>query len=83
MKPGIFSRVAGLDDLIASNDSYTYFPFVIAGRTISSSLSSGNRVGAIMAEADNYEEAEALINDALQKISAIDNEGNDLSFWKE
>jgi len=83
MKSGVFGAVKGLDELLSSNDAYTYFPFVLPGKTISDNLSSGNRIGGIMAKAPDYETAERLIRHALETVSVTDMDGKDRSFWKE
>ena len=83
MKPGVFNSVVGLDGLLSSDSRYSFFPFVVSGKAINESLSSGNRIGGIMVKTQDYEEADILINNALNAISVVDVNGNDLSFWKE
>lgn len=82
MKPGIFTKVDGLDELLASGEIDTYFPFANPGREISTSMNSGNRIGAIMVKEDSYEKADERIAAAFQKLRLLDENGNDKSYWR-
>lgn len=83
MKPGVFDHIKGIEDLLEDGTINHFFPFVIKGKQIDSSMSSGNRICAIMTEGKNYEEAERKVADALERLAVIDVNGNDLSYWKE
>lgn len=82
MKPGIFTKVDGLDELLASGEIDTYFPFANPGREISTSMNSGNRIGAIMVKEDTYEKAEERIAAAFQELRLLDENGKDKSYWR-
>ncbi len=83
MKPGIFDHVEGVDEMIADGTINHFFPFVIKGKQIDASMSSGNRICAIMTAGNTYDEAKAKEATALKHIAVIDEKGNDLSYWKE
>ena len=83
MRPGVFDHIAGIDDLLADGTVNHFFPFVMKGKQIDSSMSSGNRICAIMTEGSTYEEAENKATCALNRIAVIDESGKDLSYWKE
>lgn len=83
MKPGVYDHIEGLDELLADGTINHYFPFVVKGKTIDSSMSSGNRICAIMTEGNTYAEAEGKEAEALKHLAVIDEHGKDLSYWKE
>ena len=83
MKPGVFDHIAGIDELLADGTVNHFFPFVMRGKQIDSSMSSSNRICAIMTEGDTYEEAENKVTFALGRLAVIDERGKDLSYWKE
>lgn len=83
MKPGVYDHIEGLDKLLADGTINHYFPFVVKGKTIDSSMSSGNRICAIMTEGNTYAEAEGKEKEALKYLAVIDENGKDLSYWKE
>lgn len=82
MKPSIYKEIQGLDKCILDKEIDYYFPFVNAGKQISSSMNSGNRIGAIMVKDISYEKAEFRIEKCLERISILDSEENDVSFWR-
>lgn len=83
MKPGVFDHVEGVDEMMADGTVNHFFPFVIKGKQIDASMSSGNRICAIMTAGKTYDEAKAKEITALKRIAVIDENGNDLSYWKE
>lgn len=82
MKPGIFTKIEGLDEMLASGEIDTYFPFANPGREISTSMNSGNRIGAIMIKDPSYENAERRLAAAFEKLRLLDENGNDKSYWR-
>lgn len=82
MKPGVFDHIKGVEDLLADGTVNHFFPFVIKGKQIDSSMSSGNRICAIMTNGKTYGEAECKIATALEQLSVIDADGNDKSYWR-
>ena len=83
MKPGVFDHIAGIDELLANDTVNHFFPFVVKGKKIDESMSSGNRICAILTVGDTYEEAENKVAKAMEYIGVIDENGRDLSYWKE
>jgi biotin carboxylase len=82
MKPGIFNKIEGIDELLASGVIDNYFPFVNPGREISTSLNSGNRIGAIMVQDNSYEKAIERILLAFDRIRLLDTDNIDRSYWR-
>ena len=83
MKPGVFDHIEGIEELLADGTVNHFFPFVIKGKRIDESMTSGNRICAILTVGDTYEVAEARVSKAMQSLGVIDEHGNDLSYWKE
>lgn len=82
MKPGVFETIKSLDECLLNKEIDFYFPFVNSGKQITSSMNSGNRIGAIMVKDVAYEKAEERISKCMAKISILDKDGNDVSFWR-
>lgn len=82
MKPGKFTKIKGLEELLASGTIDMYFPFANSGCEISSSMNSGNRIGAILAKDTSYEKAESRLASAFDKLYLLDDSGNDKSYWR-
>lgn len=79
MRPGIFKSIVGLEEALENGTIDHYFPFVNSGRTITASMSSGNRIGAIMVKASSYEESVKKIRQAMQSIHPINMDDEDCS----
>lgn len=82
MKPGVFDHVEGVEQLIADGVVNHFFPFVVKGKHVDDSMSSGNRICGIMTDGESYIEAEKKVALAMEKIALIDENGKDLSYWK-
>jgi len=82
MKPGTFGSLIGTEDLLLKSELIRTWVFMKPGTTVTESHVGGNRVAAIMAECDDYEEGFSRLNAMLKKISILDIDGNDLSDWK-
>ena len=79
MRPGVFKRIAGLEEALEKGTIDHYFPFVNPGRTITESMSSGNRIGAIMVKSSTYEDSVLKIRKAMQSIHPININDEDCS----
>ena len=82
MKPGVFDHIKGIEELLSDGTVNHFFPFVIKGKQINDSMSSGNRICAIMTNGKTYDEAERKITASLERLSVIDVDGNDKSYWR-
>ena len=82
MKPGIYDHIEGVEELLSNGLLICFFPFVVKGKIVDASMSSGNRICGILTSGESYDEAERKISIALGKIALIDTTGKDLSYWK-
>ena len=82
MAPGIYDHVDGMEALLDAGEVVMYYPYSNAGKVISESLNTGNRLGSVMVCGDTYEEADAKLADVWNKVSVIDANGTDVSLWK-
>lgn len=76
MNPGTFDHISGLQEQKASGDIVEYFILKDKGTQIDASMSSGNRVGAFVVEADNITELNEKIKKGYENIEVYDLAGN-------
>ncbi|MGN0162814.1 MAG: ATP-grasp domain-containing protein [Candidatus Ornithomonoglobus sp.] len=77
MNEGIFDHIEGLNELKDEGIIKERFLYKQKGDKIDSDMRSGNRVGAFIIEADNYEQLYVKARKALDKIKIIDSNGKD------
>lgn len=82
MKPGTFGAIIGAEELVKNGCLVRYWCYVNPGTEITGSNVSANRIATIMAECDSYGDGEEKIKKALEKISILDINGNDMSNWR-
>lgn len=82
MKPGIFSKLAAREELLAEGILKKCWMFLREGTEITSSHSSSNRIAVAMSEGNTAEEASEKMALALSRLAALDENGIDCSDWK-
>lgn len=82
MTPGVYDHVDGIQELVSEGKVEMWFPYSFAGKEISSSISTSNRLGSIMVSADTYEESSEKLKQVLKCIKVIDTSGNDVTMRK-
>lgn len=78
MRPGVFDRFEGFEKLKAEGIITEAFQMKKSGTEISSDMRSGNRVGAFLVQADNYEALKEREKIAYAGIQVIDSDGNEV-----
>lgn len=78
MKPGVFDRVDGVQELEQNGEIDRFFHYTNSGKVISESFNTGNRVGAVMVSANTEEECSIKMDEVMKKISVKDVNGNDV-----
>ena len=77
MKPGVFDRLEGAEQLKSEGVIKEYFQMKKKGTEIDSDMRSGNRVCAFVVEAESPEKVRELEREAYGRIKVIDADGND------
>ncbi len=80
MKPGIFGRVQGVEECISSGLITKYTPYCIAGREISSSFNTGNRIASMLVSGKTYAELDSKIAELLKRVRVLDVDGRDMTY---
>ena len=77
MKPGVFDRLEGAEELKAEGVIHEYFQMKKPGTEIDSDLRSGIRVGAFIVEADSPAAVREKEKEAYRRIRVIAADGSD------
>ena len=82
MKPGIFAKMEGMDELIENGIVDYVYPYAVAGQSIGTANVWGNCIAAIMILSDTYEEGIEKMQKALDYVKILDENHEDMSIWK-
>lgn len=77
-RSGVLHEISGLSELKNKGNIKEFFVYKKPGTVIDDDISSGNRVGAFILEADTQEELEKNTLDAIRKIRVLDIDDNDI-----
>jgi len=78
MKPGVFNRIEGFDELEKEGAIHKSFIMKTPGTVIDSDMRSGNRVGAFVVEADTHEEVRKLEKKVYDNIKVLNDKNEDM-----
>ena len=78
VKPGIYSHVEHVDELIADGTIVEYVPVKMPGAVIGEFFASRDRVGSFLVKAPTMEELKRKIRKAVDVLKVYDVEGNEI-----
>lgn len=77
-KPGVFSMVSGLEELINENSLNAFYQYKTPGMRISENNASRDRIGACLVEAPNTIELNKKLNRIDETFKVLDDKGIDI-----
>jgi phosphoribosylamine-glycine ligase len=77
-KPGVFKRIAGMQELIQNDTVLEYHAYKTEGMQIGDDMSTKSRIGAFIVKGNSSQEMITKIKQAVQKIEVYDKLGNEI-----
>ncbi len=79
-KPGVFSSIAGGDELIESGVIKDFYTYKTTGMSIGADLRSSDRVGAFIVVGENQKEMEEKVKIAKKTLEVLNSDGENIMY---